>query len=228
MTLEGFLRTFSGALPHGSLWALGITLIAGIVSSVICPCTIPVGLGVAGAAGAAESRNRLDGFRIAISFFVGIVLNLAILGALAGRLGGFLTESFGTQWALVMVIISLAAAIAALRGTGIETDKLASMRKPGFLGAFLYGFVFSLGTSVAPLLLLLTVATAHGRAGYGFLLSAVFGIGRGLPFLLAGIFSGVLTRLMQLGSWRRALQIASGVALLVVSVYFARVYIALR
>jgi len=228
MTLEEFLRAFATNLSSGSAWTFGIALLAGVVSSVICPCTIPVGLGVAGAAGAAESRSRLGGFRVAASFFSGIVLNLAILGALAGRLGGFLSESFGTYWALVMVVISLAAAIAAFLGIGIETDRLVAMRRPGLPGVFLYGFVFSLGTSVAPLLLLLTVATAQGRAGYGFLLSAVFGLGRGLPFLLAGIFGGVLIRLMRLGSWRRTLQIASGVALVVVSVYFVRVYIALR
>jgi cytochrome c-type biogenesis protein len=228
MILEDFLRAFAAGLPHGSLWALVIALFAGIVSSVICPCTIPVGLGVAGAAGAAESRNRRDGFKVAALFFLGIVLNLAMLGALAGRLGGFLTESFGTYWAVAMVVISLFAAIAAFRGIGIDTDRLVAMRKPGLLGTLLYGFVFSLGTSVAPLLLLLTVSAAQGRAGYGFLLSAVFGLGRGLPFLFAGIFGGVLMRLMRLGSWRRTLQIASGVALIVVSVYFARVYVSLR
>lgn len=228
MTLEEFLRTFSASLPNGSLWAMGIALLAGVVSSVICPCTLPIGLGVAGVAGAAENRKPRAGFLIASAFFVGIVVNLAILGALAGRLGSFLTESFGAYWALAMVIISLLAAVAAFRGIGIDTDNLTAMRRPGLLGAFFYGFVFSLGTSVAPLLLLLTVATAQGRPGYGLLLSAVFGLGRGLPFLLAGVFAGVLMRLMRLGSWRRVLQIASGLALLFVSVYYVRVFAALR
>lgn len=228
MTLEAFLGTFSANLAAGSLWTFGVALLAGVVSSAVCPCTLPVGLGVAGVAGAVETRQRRAGLMVAASFFAGIVVNLAILGALAGRLGSLLTESFGRSWASAMAVISLVAAFAAFRGIGIGTDRLAAMRRPGFLGAFFYGFVFSLGTSVAPLLLLLTVAAAQGRSGYGFLLSAVFGLGRGLPFLLAGIFAGVLTRLMRLGSWRRVLQIASGLALLVVSVYYARVFAALR
>jgi cytochrome c-type biogenesis protein len=60
------------------------------------------------------------------------------------------------------------------------------------VGSFLYGFIFSLGTSAAPLLLLLTVAAAQARPEYGFILALAFGIGRGLPFLLAGIFAGLL------------------------------------
>jgi cytochrome c-type biogenesis protein len=227
MTLEEFLRTFFAGLPGGSLWIFGIAFLGGIVSSVICPCTLPVGIGVAGVAGAVENRKPRAGFLIAASFFAGIVVNLAILGALAGRLGAFLTESFGTYWALAMVFISLLAAFAAFRGIGIDTERLTAMRRPGLLWAFFYGFVFSLGTSVAPLLLFLTVATAQGSPGYGLLLSAVFGLGRGLPFLLAGLFAGILTRLLRMGSWRRVLQIGSGLALLAVSIYYARVFLAL-
>jgi hypothetical protein len=90
MTLEDFLRTFAVSLPAGTLWTFGAAFLAGVVSSAICPCTLPVGIGIAGVAGAVESRKPRAGFLVAASFFAGIVLNLAILGALAGRLGAFL------------------------------------------------------------------------------------------------------------------------------------------
>lgn len=227
MTLEEFLRMFAAGLPDGSLWVFGIAFLAGIVSSAVCPCTVPVGIGIAGVAGAIESRRRRAGFRVAVSFFTGIVTNLTVLGVLAGGLGAFLTESFGRYWALTMALLALGAAVASFRWSGLNVDKLAALQKPGVLGAFGYGFIFSLGTSVAPLLLLLTVAAAQGRPGYGLLLSAAFGLGRGLPFLLAGVFAGVLMRLLRIRSWRRALQFASAGALLVVSVYYARVFAAL-
>ena len=54
-----------------------------------------------------------------------------------------------------------------------------------------------------------------------------FGLGRGLPFLLVGLFAGVLIRLTRIGIWRRAIQTVSGCALLFVSVYYARAFIAL-
>jgi cytochrome c-type biogenesis protein len=227
MTLEEFLRMFAAGLPEGSLWVFVIAFLAGIVSSAVCPCTVPVGLGIAGVVGAIESRRRRAGFLIAASFFAGIVINLTVLGVLAGGLGAFLTESFGRYWALTMALLALGAAVASFRWPGLNADKLAALQRPGVLGAFGYGFIFSLGTSVAPLLLLLTVAAAQGRPGYAFLLSAAFGFGRGLPFLLAGIFAGIVMLLSRLESWRRALQFASAGALVIVSIYYARVFASL-
>lgn len=227
MTLEDFLRSFGSSLPEGSLLSLGIALIAGILASAVCPCTLPIGLGMAGVVGASESQTRKAGFLIALAFFLGIVVNLTLLGAVAGRLGTILTESFGRYWALAMAVLSFAAAILAFWGPRLSVDRLAALRKPGLAGAFSYGFIFSLGTSAAPLLLLMTVAATQANPGYGAVLAFVFGLGRGLPFLLVGLFAGVLIRLTRIAVWRRAIQTVSGCALLFVSVYYARAFIAL-
>jgi cytochrome c-type biogenesis protein len=90
-----------------------VALLAGIISSGVCPCTLPVGLGMAGLVSSSSARTRTynRGFLIALAFFSGIVVCLMLLGALAGRLGVLLTESFGRYWALMMVFISLAAAL---------------------------------------------------------------------------------------------------------------------
>jgi len=151
-------------------------------------------------------------------------VNLTVLGALAGRMGGILAESFGRYWALGMALASLIAAIVAFWGPRLRIQRLASFRRPGVAGTFLYGFIFSLGTSAAPLLLLLTIAAAQARPEYGLLLALAFGIGRGLPFLLAGLFAGALMRFTVLGSWSQAIRIMSGVALVFVSAYYARVF----
>lgn len=227
MTLEAFLRSFGSSLPEGSFIALGVALLAGIVASGVCPCTLPVGLGMASVVSASESLSRRSGFLIAAAFFAGIVVNLTLLGALAGRLGAVLTESFGRYWTLAMALFSLIAAIGAFGGPRLKVDQLAVLRRPGLVGAFGYGFIFSLGTSAASLLLLLTVAAAQGRPEYGVTLAFTFGLGRGLPFLLVGLFAGAVMRLTRLGSWRRALEMTSGGALLFVSAYYARAFAAL-
>lgn len=227
MTLEEFLRRFASVLGSHPFWGLGIVLVAGIVASAVCPCTLPVGLGIAGMVGASESKSRRTGFMIAIAFFLGIVVNLVIVGALAGRLGALLTEAFGRYWSLAMALMSLGAAVVAFRGTRLKVDQLGALRRPGFAGAFLYGFVFSLGTSVAPLLVLLTFATAQRSPANGFALALAFGLGRGLPFLLVGLFAGAVMRLARVASWRRAIELVSGCALFFVSVYYARVFAAL-
>lgn len=227
MTLEEFLRRFGSVLAGHYFWSLPIVLMAGIVASAVCPCTLPVGLGIAGMAGASESKSRRTGFMIAIAFFLGVVVNLVIVGALAGRLGALLTETFGRYWSLVMAAMSFGAAVVAFRGTRLKVDQLGALRRPGLAGAFLYGFVFSLGTSVAPLLLLLTFAAAQRSPENGFVLAFAFGLGRGLPFLLVGLFAGAVMRLARVASWRRAIEVISACALLFVSIYYARVFMAL-
>jgi len=227
MTLDAFLRRFAETLPAGSIWAAAIALAAGVVASAVCPCTLPVGLGVAGASASGEGRSRRAGFLIALSFFAGIVSNLTLLGALAGRLGAIMSESFGRFWTLAMAAVSLAAAAVAFVGPRLGTEKLASLRGAGIGGAFLYGFVFSLGTSAAPLALLLTVAAAQARPAHGLVLAFAFGVGRGLPFLIAGLFGGAIVRFARLsGLSRQALEVLSGIVLVLVGAYYVRAFTA--
>lgn len=227
MTLDAFLHSFGAGLPDGSLIALGVAVLAGIVASSVCPCTLPVGLGMASVVSASESQSRRTGLLIAAAFFAGIVVNLTLLGALAGHLGAVLTESFGRYWTLAMVVFSVGAAIGAFWGPRLKVEQLEALRRPGLFGAFSYGFIFSLGTSAAPLLLLLTVAAAQGGPEYGVALAFSFGLGRGLPFLLIGVLAGAVMRVMRFTAGRRVLQVASGGALLMVGMYYAWSFIAL-
>jgi len=227
MTFDAFLHRFAASLVHSSVLALGIAFVAGIVSSGVCPCTLPVGIGMAGLVGASESQSPRKGFSIAISFFIGIVAVLVVLGALAGRFGAVLSDAFGRYWTLAMAIASLLAAMLAFWGPRLKIQELAGLRRPGIAGAFGYGVVFSLGTSAAPLLLLLTLAAAVGKPEWALVLAFSFGLGRGLPFLLVGIFAGAVMRFARLGSWRRTVEVASGCALLFVAIYYARAFVAL-
>lgn len=228
MTLESFLRSFGDTVPHGAFLAVfGIALLGGIIASAVCPCTLPVGLGMAGVVGTSEIQSHRSGFAIATAFFAGIVVNLTVLGALAGRLGVIMTESFGRYWALAMAVVALLAAVVAFCGPRMNIDTLAALRRPGLVGAFGYGFLFSLGTSAAPLLVLLTIATGQSSVLYGLLLSFAFGVGRGFPFLLVGVFAGSLMRVARISVWRRAIQFTSGCVLILVSLYYLRVFVGL-
>jgi len=228
MRLEQFVQQFSEALSNGSVISLLIATIAGIISTGICPCTLPVGLGIAGLVSSNTENKSNKGFMIALAFFCGIVVCLALLGALAGKLGVFLTEEFGQYWALAMALISALAAVLAFYGPRMNVTKLASLRKPGVGGSFVYGLVFSLGTSAAPLLLLLSFAAAKANPLYGFMLALAFGIGRGLPFLIVSAFAGAVTKFTRLTWIRRSIQIVSGLALLFVCYYYVKVFIDLQ
>jgi cytochrome c-type biogenesis protein len=162
MSLEDFLHqsatTLSGGLGLSALLAVA----AGVVACSVCPCSVPVGLGLAGLVSTnSERASKRSGLPVAVAFFLGIVVSLTVLGAVAGRLGVILTETFGRYWALAMALISLVAAGIAFYGPYLKPHQLQALRKPGLGGTFGYGFIFSLGTSAAPLLLLL------GRPAWG-------------------------------------------------------------
>jgi cytochrome c-type biogenesis protein len=62
---------------------------------------------------------------------------------------------------------------------------------------------------------------------YGLFLALAFGMGRGLPFLLIGVFAGAVVRFTRLGLSRRLVQVLSGLVLLIVSFYYARAFVSL-
>ncbi len=174
----------------------------------------------------AADRLRQGRF-VAASFFGGVVLGLVVLGTVAAYVGRVLAR-WDAAFALGAAVFSVAAGVVALLGPVVRRH-LSNPKIPnrgGPWGAFVYGLLFSiatLGSSAGPLMLLLTIAAAVGKPAYGALLSLGFGVGRGAPFLLLGLFAG------QLGGWisriehaRRFVEVVSGVALLAIGVYFAR------
>lgn len=225
MSFNEFLESSTSGLTEGSAFSLLLALIAGIISSGVCPCTLPVGLGIAGLVSSNTSEKNNNGMLIASAFSLGILITLSVLGAVIGGIGIFLTEAFGKYWALTMAVISAIAAIIAFYGPRLKIAELESLRKPGIGGSFLYGVVFSLGTSAAPLLLLLSVAAAKANLVYGLMLAFSFGLGRAIPFLMIGFFASAITKLTKLSWLRVSIQWISSAALAFVCFYYIRVYI---
>ncbi len=83
MSLEEFVKQFSRALANGSAYSLLIAAGAGVITTGVCPCTLPVGLGIAGLVSSNTENKSNRGFMIALAFFLGIVVCLSVLGAIA-------------------------------------------------------------------------------------------------------------------------------------------------
>jgi cytochrome c-type biogenesis protein len=156
-----------------------------------------------------------------------LVSTLTVLGMAAAVVGRLLTR-WAAPFALGTAALSLLAGVVTLLGPVLRRrvpDPRVRQRR-GVLGALVYGALYSVATvtsSAGPLMLLLTVAAAIGQPGYGALLSLAYGVGRGLPFLAIGLLAG------QIGAWververlRRPVEVMSGIALLALAVYFAR------
>lgn len=161
-----------------------------------------------------------------------MVLSLLAVGIIASYLGRLLA-GWSAYFAVGVAGFSLAAGTAAIFGPvlrrRVPDPEIA--KRGGIAGAFLYGSLYSVATvttSAGPLLLLLTIAAAIGNPFYGAMLSLAYAIGRGVPFLLLGLFAGTLGAwLARIGTARRIAEIISGIALLAIAVYFARLALTL-
>jgi len=185
-----------------------------------------VGLVGAQVEGAPADARRRRGVLVSLAFFAGVVLSLVVLGTAAAYLGRLLAR-WSSGFAYGAAVFSLGAGVATICRPAIRrrVPDPEIARRGGVAGAFVYGLFYSVATvttSAGPLLLLLTIATAIGRPVYGAALSLCYGIRRGLPFLLLGIFAGAVgVWLARLNRARRAAEVMSGVALVGLSVYFA-------
>ena len=163
--------------------------------------------------------------RVSLAFFLGVVISLLVLGTAASLLGRLLAR-WSAAFAVGAAIFSLAAGLAAIFGPALRRriPDPAITRRGGIAGAFLYGLCYSVATvttSAGPLLLLLTVAAAVGRPAYGAALSLAYAVGRGLPFLLLGLFAGAVGAwLARIGRARRVAEVVSGIALVALAGYF--------
>ena len=162
---------------------------------------------------------------IAFAFFLGILLSIVGLGIAASAIGRLLAE-WSIGFAIATAVVSLVAGTAAILAPRIRRRFRSPEieKRSGISGAFLYGLGYTLATvttGAGPLFLLLTISAAIGRPAYAGMLSVAYGVGRGLPFLLLGIFAGAL------GSWlarverlRRGAELVSGIALVAIGGYF--------
>lgn len=170
--------------------------------------------------------RRRRGFLLSLAFFLGVVSSLLAIGILASYLGRLLV-GWSAFFAGGVAIFSLVAGLAAIFGPvlrrRIPDPEIA--KRGGIVGAFLYGLLYSVATvttSAGPLLLLLTIAAAVGNPFYGAALSLAYAIGRGVPFLLLGLFAGTVGAwLARMNAARRVVEIISGIALLGITIYFA-------
>ena len=93
----------------------------------------------------------------------------------------------------------------------------------GVSGAFALGLVSGLVASqcATPVLAaILTYVMLKGAIVYGAALLFVYALGRGVPVVLAGTFTGALKGLQSLGRWSEWIEKASGVVIIGVGLYF--------
>ncbi|MCP9916841.1 cytochrome c biogenesis CcdA family protein [Cyanobium sp. ATX 6F1] len=197
---------------------LAIVFAGGLLTS-LGPCSLgllPVTL--AYLAGFSD-RQRRPWVR-SVSFGLGIVASLVLLGLASGLLGLF----YGRVPGLISGLVAALALVMGLNLLGLLTFRLPTgpdpdrwrQRVPAPLAPLAAGLAFGLAASpcTTPVLaVLLAWMAQNGKPVVGMVLLACFGLGQVLPLLLAGTLAASLPSLLALRSVGRWVPAISGVVL---------------
>ncbi|WP_243056298.1 cytochrome c biogenesis CcdA family protein [Nocardioides sp. SR21] len=187
------------ALSGSMLLAIPVALIAGLVS-FFSPCVIPLlpgylsyatGLSGADLANGVAGTRRGRMFLGSLLFVLGFTVVFVILGTASGALGAWLVD-WSRELAIVLgvLMIVLGLAFAGWLPFLNRDWRIHQVPAVGLAAAPVLGFLFGLGWTpcIGPTLgAITTLAVTEGTAARGGLLSAVYALGLGIPFILAGL-----------------------------------------
>jgi cytochrome c-type biogenesis protein len=215
------------SLRTASLLAYSLAFLGGVLTS-LGPCnlaTIPL---IVGYVGGSHNLSRVRSFGLSLAFAIGLAITFMLLGVFAALLGGLIGAT--TRW--WYYIVAAICFVIGLQMLGVLHINLplifGGLRErislKGIPGAMALGLVSGLIASqcATPVLaaILTYVMTQDGNLLYGALLLFVYALGRGLPVVLAGTFTGALKSMQAVGRWSGLIEKASGVIVLAVGFYF--------
>ncbi len=214
-------------LQPSSILGYLLVFLGGIVTS-IGPCNVAMIPLIIGYIGGSHDLPRSKSFSISLVFTLGLAITFMLLGIIASLVGGLIGGST-RLWYYLVAAVCLVIGLQMLGIFNIEMPVWfgglrEKVRTRGLLGALLLGLVSGLVSSqcATPVLAaILTYVMAH-KTGmvYGAVLLFIYALGRGVPILLAGSFTGVLKTFRNLGKWTVWFEKASGVIIILVGFYF--------
>ena len=196
----------------------------------LTPCVYPmIAITVSYFGGQGGQRDPSRAFVSSLVYFLGIVLTYSTLGliaALTGSLFGSALQSPVLLVGIALLLVALALSMFGLyelqppqflmqKATGLSS-------KAGYIGVFFFGAV--IGVIAAPCLApfvvaLLAFVGQSGNPWLGWWMFFALASGLGLPYIVLGTFSGLLTRLPKSGTWMVWVKRVFGAALIAVAVW---------
>lgn len=213
-------------LENISVFSYLLVFLGGVLTS-LGPCnlaTIPL---IVGFVGGTHDISRRRAFTLSSAFAIGLAITFMLLGIAAALVGAWLGSGSGWWYYLVAVICI----VIGLHMLGVfhfnQPMVFGGLREriglKGIWGALALGLVSGLVASqcATPVLAaILTYVMLKGALVYGATLLFIYALGRGVPVVLAGTFTGALKHMQAMGRWSPLIEKASGVIVLAVGFYF--------
>ncbi len=216
---------------HASIFVLAAVLLLGMLSVFTCACNFAIIGVVAGYSGASQesSKTKLVIWK-GLSFLLGTILAMSLVGALFGFAGKWISVSLGNYWKIAAGLISIV--------FGLYSMDLVPFKLPGvkfsnsnsnqniftaiFFGIAVGGLSAACNTCCNPFFpVILAASFVKGSALWGFMMLLFFALGFGIPLaaMILGIgmglgkLSGIMT------STVRIFKYIGGIALVLLGFY---------
>ncbi len=211
-----FSEQLPGTLGQRSLLTLGLVFLGGLITS-ISPCILSMVPLLVSYIGGYGGGSRSKGLFLSLSFVAGLAITFAILGFIAAFFG----RVFGDIGEIWYYILAAVAILMGLQLLGVLSFNLPGLKKipvkkigPG--GSLVMGMLFGLVASpcATPVLaVIITYAAVQAEPFYGSGLLFIYGMGHGVPLLVAGTFTGLARNLPSINKYTSYLSYFSGFVL---------------
>lgn len=224
--LEWLTNTLPSVLSNFSVVAIVLVFLGGVITS-IGPCNLAMVPLIMAYVGGQEDVGRTKSFWLSLFFTFGSATTFMLLGIIIALIGGI----FGSTKSILYYVVAAVCIIIGLnllKIINVQFPGLTGLQsrytpKQGLLGSYILGLVLGLAGSQCgtPILFaILSIVMLKGNIAYGAVLLFFYALGRGVPVVAAGTFTGVLKNMPVIEKWSNALEIVAGLVLLTLGVYF--------
>ncbi len=200
--IEELFTNLSRAVEGAPLLALSAAFVWGILSILLSPChlaSIPLIVGFISEQGVVTTRRA---FWTSTLFAVGILITIALIGALTASAGRMLGDvgRYGNYFVAVIFFV-VGIHLLGVFGLPFSGPGPVGMKRKGMLAALILGLVFGVALGpctfayMAPMLGV-TFQLAQTAPLYGAALLLAYGIGHCVVIVLAGTFTEVVQKFL--------------------------------
>jgi cytochrome c biogenesis protein CcdA len=192
----------------------------------LSPCTLPTVILIVAYVSGNTENSKKKSFILSLCFVLGIAFTLTLLGAFAGMVGKAFINTQLLNYIIVAILIFMGLwmlKVIDIQPKGKSPTKFTPKKGSGAIGAFLLGIPFGIAASPCTLPItasILAYSATKANPYLGATLMFVYAIGRSIPLIVIGTFTGLLKNLKALSKYQRIFEKLGGIIMILLALYF--------